>query len=93
MRGADEPVQLSGKQLDQLAGVPSATAAKYADNGVGAADDIIIGWGQGIQKQGLKWEDDLAKSFDGTSTTRLPPGANTFDFINRETGERSALRH
>jgi hypothetical protein len=87
VRGSSAPVKLTSEQLDALTGVPNQVAGRYAAQGVKASDDLIVGWGQGIGKQGSAWEGKLADSYAGSSTTQLPGYFKTFDFYDGVTKE------
>ena len=54
-------------------------AAKTLDNA-----KIGIGWGKGIQGQGMPWEDFLEQALG--ADTRLPANFKTFDYFDRGTG-------
>ena len=47
--------------------------------------EIGMEWGQGIQKQGMPWEDYVAKSLP--ADWRLPKNFKTFDFYDEKTGK------
>jgi hypothetical protein len=52
--------------------------------------DAGIKWGSGIKAQGIPWEDYLESTMP--SSLRLPPGFETFDFLNPAAGNATSAK-
>jgi len=61
-------------------GSMNATSALLSARGASSTIDAGITWGQGIQKQGMPWENYLTKQLPAGA--QLPPNFKTFDFYD-----------
>jgi hypothetical protein len=77
------------RSVDDLGATRLISASK---GGATSIDQAATGikWGEGINAQGMPWENYLARGLP--AETRLPPGFKTFDFFDLETGVATSAK-
>ncbi|WP_445621387.1 endonuclease toxin domain-containing protein [Kushneria sp. Sum13] len=76
-----------------LARLPRLARSVVTSRAIGGTVDRAttgIEWGEGIQGQGMPWEDYLGSQLP--SGSRLPPNFKTFDFFDRTTGVATSAK-
>jgi filamentous hemagglutinin len=75
--------------VDDLAATRLISASK---GGAASVDQAATGikWGEGINAQGMPWENYLARGLP--AETRLPPGFKTFDFFDDISGVATSAK-
>ncbi|CNF05627.1 Uncharacterised protein [Yersinia rohdei] len=95
-RGAYDSGKEAGKLLVEYGGYATAAGGiaagstriaskqvrKFSQQGMATVSQSATGikWGQGINQQGMPWEDYVGKNYPTDS--RLPPNFKTFDYYN-----------